>query len=645
MRHRTTTSVVLAALISVVSGGSVAQSTFAADRPKPAAGVGRVTFGLQPATAGRVDSRPSYRYAVTPGAGLTDQVAIRNLSTTPVTFRVYTTDGVNVDNGGFGLLPRSAKPRDVGAWLSVGKPGFSGAVTLRPKSVTILPLKLTVPANAQPGDHTGGVVVSLATRSKNAAGTNVELDQRVGARVFVRVAGPARPELTVRPIAARYEHSWNPFRAGTSTVTYRVTNTGNINLGGRQRVTVRGPFGPTQTSAPVADLELLLPDGAVDVATSARTWPLFRETARVSITPLVQVGDPVADLRTYAGATGFWAVPWAALALLLLLIVLAAVVRRVRRSRRPKEPARTNPVVGERTARRLGVPTSLAVAALALLPTAAQAADATPYTDTRAQGGLTFCDAQGRPVGTGSLEAPFGVKVVSATAARPPYDATQRAAALFAYQPRQGVEPGQWSGLGLTALSRYQDVEHPAVEILERDLTPGQFAAKFPPQWQGLLQLRVYLRAANAPQDSTTYAATDIKVSGATWQQVGATAGDVCREGEATSVARVLGLPTTAPAQPTSSSSSAARLPATPPASPTTVATTKDKTSLPASSALPTTTATTTTGTAQSADTPVAAAASTDEPADSSSGWIVPVLLLLALGGGLTWWGRMRRSG
>lgn len=70
-------------------------------------------------------------------------------------------------------------------------------------------------------------MASLRTLGKNPQ-ENIYLDQRIGARVHIRLAGDVRPELTVTQVAADYAGSLNPFSRGTAVVTYRVTNTGNV---------------------------------------------------------------------------------------------------------------------------------------------------------------------------------------------------------------------------------------------------------------------------------------------------------------------------------------------------------------------------------------------------------------------------------
>ena len=635
------------AVVGVVVAAAPAEAT---ETPKPdPKTAGRVAFGLQPATRGTIDGRPGYRYGVTPGAKLADQVAVRNLSTTSATFKVYATDAVTSGNGDFGLLARASRPRDVGRWLTVGGKGFNGSVTVGARGTVVLPLALSVPSDAQPGDHTGGVIVSLATASKNRDGTNVILDQRVAARVFIRVSGPQRPALTIKPVHAEYRGTWNPLGRGRTTVAYTVTNTGNINLGGRQRVVVRGLIGPGQRSAAIVDLGLLLPGGSVEVtARVPKTLPLIRERAQVSIVPLVQVGDQVSGLQTYTGTATFWAVPWTLLALLLMLAAAAGLGRRARRARRGgrgRRPAASpgDPVVlGERRARRLGVSTTLAVAALVSGATAAHAAD-TPYNDPAATGGITLCDSARRPITSGSTSTTLAATVVGGGAAQAPYDGETGSAGLFAFQPRRGALPGEWSGQGLTALSRFTEKAHPAVEILPRDATLRTFLDGYPALWDGLVQLRIYLRAAGAPTNTSSYSATSLRVSAGRWVQVGPAAGDVCGAGTATSVVRLLGLPTTAPTPRTSAGASASpTAAATPPptatASARAAAAPSPSRPVATTDAATTDVATTDVGTAAAGTARPAGASTTD---DGTGRWpvVAAVAVLMAAG----FW-RLRRK-
>jgi hypothetical protein len=186
---------------------------------------------------------------------------------------------------------------------------------------------------------------------------------------------------------------------------------------------------------------------------------------------------------------------------------------------------------------------ALAVAATALSiggGSAVYAATAVPWTDTAVTGYIGLCDRNGQPVDSGNLDTtPFVWRAVSSAAARAPYDAPGRTATLYAFQPRQDLAPGEWSGDMLTASTRYSNPVHPMAEATGDDLSLAGFVSEFPPAWDGLLQLRMYLGAPNQPAQALSYAATTIKVSGSTWSVV--SGGNVpCSSGRAVSIESIL---------------------------------------------------------------------------------------------------------
>lgn len=335
----------LAAALALSFG--LAAPAAAAPRAAPATPVKKATFGLQPATDGRPDGRPTLAFGVTAGATATDNVAIVNASTRTYTFAVYATDAVNDDNGDLTLRSVDEKPTDAGAWITVGGPARSGKVTVRPRSFVVVPITLTVPADATPGDHVAGVVADLTTVSKRR-GVNVDLHQRVGLRTYVRVGGTVTPGLAIENLATHYRNNWNPVGGGGVTVTYRVRNTGNVVLGADQKVVVKGLLGAAKTAHP-ARLPLLLPGGSVDVTvpfTGVR--PQFHMTAKVQLTPVVPAGNVDTGVAsTYSASTGFWAVPWVLLGVLAGVAAGLVSFLRWRRARRSSVGRHSTPKDGK----------------------------------------------------------------------------------------------------------------------------------------------------------------------------------------------------------------------------------------------------------------------------------------------------------
>ncbi|RKN38647.1 WxL protein peptidoglycan domain-containing protein [Micromonospora endolithica] len=292
-----------------------------------------VTWGVAPSTAKGPNGRPAFTYKLDPGATLTDYVAVTNHSPRPLTLNLYASDAFTTAQGGFDLLAGGQQPTDVGAWVRLTQ----RSVTIPSTSRLNVPFTLTVPRNATPGDHAGGIVASLAATSADAQGNQVAVDHRVGARIYLRVTGELQPALTVENLRVRHTGSLNPLAGGTLTATFTVRNTGNVRLTGRPTLGVAGPFGLGRRSVDAAALPEILPGG--ELTTSVRMTgvpPLFRLTASGAVTPAAvgdQVLDPPPGVDTARASV--WAVPWPQLALLALLAlaVWALIAARRRRAR------------------------------------------------------------------------------------------------------------------------------------------------------------------------------------------------------------------------------------------------------------------------------------------------------------------------
>ncbi|MET9729552.1 DUF916 domain-containing protein [Streptomyces sp. NPDC006458] len=382
---------VLAACVLAVLPATTASATAPDAVPGEAgrAGDGRVTFGVQPSAARKPDARPNFSYGATPGARVQDHIAVINYSKRPVTLRVYAQDAFTTADGGFDLFAARHEPTDVGSWIDLR----TNRVKVPARGRVIVPFTMTVPAKATPGDHTGGIVASLSAPGKDAKGNDVALDQRVGARIYLRVAGELSPRLSVENLRTEYHGSANPFGTGEATVTYTVRNTGNVRLAARQKVEVRDGLGGTATVARMPALPELLPGDSVTYRTTATgVLPAFRDRATVTVDPQPVRGDIKHRILPRVTRTeAFTAVPWALLGLLLALALLTAALlirrsRRRRAARVPLAPARTRvrEAVGLAAAGLLAASTVVAGT-----PTDARAADGGKLGVTPAKGSDT----------------------------------------------------------------------------------------------------------------------------------------------------------------------------------------------------------------------------------------------------------------
>jgi hypothetical protein len=172
---------------------------------------------------------------------------------------------------------------------------------------------------------------------------------------------------------------------------------------------------------------------------------------------------------------------------------------------------------------------------------ATASASAPPYVDPNVSGSIGLCDQAAHQITSGSVDsAPFVWSAVSSVPPPRGYGGDGRTAVLSIYQPRRGVDPGEWSGQLMTSSSRYTNAAHPMTVATGGDLSLADYLSTFPASWDGYLQLRLYVGIPGEPQYTQQYPATDIQVTGDTWRIVRGGAGP-CGVGTAESLeSRVL---------------------------------------------------------------------------------------------------------
>lgn len=318
----------------VIAAGLAVAAVISPVPARAAPATDALTWSVAPSGPHGPNGRPALDYKLDPGATVTDHVAVTNHSRRPLTLRLYANDAFTTAGGGFDLRTGDAAPTGAGSWI---KPAQS-TVTLPPGSRSVVPFTVTVPADATPGDHAAGVVASLAAATTDAAGNQVSVDHRVGARVHLRVTGALRPALSITGVQIKAATSWNPLSLPRVTAGFTITNTGNVRLGGTPAARIEGPFGAGARTAAADPIPEILPGGSLTTTLALDSVPpLFRENLTVDIRPAPADGraiDP-APVRVISQHT-VWLVPWPQLAVvaLVVLLVLAGLFTRRRRHRR-----------------------------------------------------------------------------------------------------------------------------------------------------------------------------------------------------------------------------------------------------------------------------------------------------------------------
>jgi hypothetical protein len=262
-----------------------------------------------------------------PGQTVTDSVRVANLTDAAMSFEVYGADAFNTErDGGFGLRGPADQHTGIGQWASVPVRNL----VVEPHTQVDIPFTIMVPTNASPGDHVGGIVAREAVPSSQtqADGVAVNVQRAVGARVYLRVAGPTVPGLNVSDVDLKHPIPLLPTPIG-GELTYTVRNTGNVHLAPKIDISATGLFGHRLRQPAAVPQTDLLPGARTEMrAALDGLWPL--DIVTVTVTAQGDGGVLAkSSSRTFV-------VSWSSLVLVGLLI--AAAVHWARRRRRGRTP-------------------------------------------------------------------------------------------------------------------------------------------------------------------------------------------------------------------------------------------------------------------------------------------------------------------
>ena len=317
---------VVAATGCIVTGIVTAPEALAADNGQWS------VFPAQP--NGRQD-RVNYLLEVAPGGTYKDAVTLKNKTSKLLVLEAWAADAFNSNAGGFAPRDEGKPNTGVGNWIKLSTP----KVIIPPKASSTIPFTMTVPRSATPGDHIGAImaVAPFIRGQFPAGGTVISARYSVGARVYVRVAGPLTPQLSVKDVQLDVtKKAIVPFlQKGTGVIRYTVVNTGNTVLRPAQQLTVTGLFGRSLGDFPLQGIPEILPGGEFVVE---NPWD------EVPALDLVHVRvDLQAEGVSAGGDQSQWVISWIFLLVVAGLILAYMGYRRWRDSRRDGEAPASTP--------------------------------------------------------------------------------------------------------------------------------------------------------------------------------------------------------------------------------------------------------------------------------------------------------------
>ena len=318
----------------------------------PSGAASNGTFSVFPyqAPGSTGTGRSLFDFSLKEGQEIGDAFTLSNDSHHALEFDIYPADAYDVAaGGGFALKGHGQPSVGVGSWVQLPK-SLAQTYQLAADSQVTVPFTVSVPADASPGDHAGGIVALEVTPPHGTKSkVHFSVQQGVGVRVYVHVLGPLHPGLAVENLKTDVSVPPGAFLTGSSkaNVTFDVINTGNtIYSSVLVRSYATNLFGGTVETFPPVHLATVLPGSRETIAEPE--WSPLPLAGPVTVH--VQL---VATRVNHKYTSSFWVVPWLLVVVVLLVVgalgvLLWRIWRRRRRARsRRSETSDEEPSGGE----------------------------------------------------------------------------------------------------------------------------------------------------------------------------------------------------------------------------------------------------------------------------------------------------------
>lgn len=178
-------------------------------------------------------------YSLDLGESKEDAISVFNNTDEEVSLKLYAVDSIPSNQGNF-ALEKEDEPRDgIGAWIKLSEE----YLTLQPHESREIPFVITIPANADVGEHAGGIILQKAQKGVIETPMGASMVTRIGIRVYETVPGGIVKdvELVDFNIERKISDSKKPYYE----ITLVARNKGNISLTSLASIEITG-WGKTQ---------------------------------------------------------------------------------------------------------------------------------------------------------------------------------------------------------------------------------------------------------------------------------------------------------------------------------------------------------------------------------------------------------------
>ena len=270
-----------------------------------------------------------------------DAIIVTNSSAESQTVKLYAVDSVPSNQGNFALESETDPKDGIGAWIKL----LTNLITLDPGESKQVPFIITIPENADVGEHSGGIIIQKAQPGE-VQGTGASIVTRVGVRVYETVPGEIVREVKLEDFQVKRQTPEDalPYYE----VTLSVLNQSNVSLRPKTELKIRG-WGKEEylrysrfQNGVVIDLRDLTE--YFDGQTFAKDWQLLRdqkvttrwewdepEFGRFTFQAVLTYDDAGQKKTLLTPQIVIWVIPWVELSVVGGVIILIIVIYLVRK--------------------------------------------------------------------------------------------------------------------------------------------------------------------------------------------------------------------------------------------------------------------------------------------------------------------------
>jgi hypothetical protein len=269
-----------------------------------------------------------YFYHLNLGETKRDSVKLINNSDQTAVVRLMAEDGLVTSDGSFALMPHDQPNRDMGLWIKLS----ATEVEIPPKSEKLVPFTITVPENADVGDHSAGIAMQeVEVVDDNVIPTTgIKVVTRIGVRMYETVPGEVKKSFGITQLnyqfaATGVSHFFKDLLdINKRTVFFiGIKNEGNVAISPLVTLDIRNIFGRTVGHLENQEVGVVFPNGEnKDGTVIWNDMPLFgRYTAKVT------VNSRLSGLEPKTQDIVIWVFPYKIGFVLIILVVFIILLR------------------------------------------------------------------------------------------------------------------------------------------------------------------------------------------------------------------------------------------------------------------------------------------------------------------------------